>query len=158
MENPYTSPQSGPGPTQLEVGSTDPTVVRLARIGEVAVAWEKLRLWYNIVLAAVALIAILNINASLLVDPRAMEAMLLAALAANACYCAGPLGEGYVTWFFGPVPWLRGVVFVMGSMGAIGLTMGVVVMVSEGERIAREREGCCCIVGEAAELIACMLG
>jgi hypothetical protein len=90
--------------------------------------------WYNIVLAVVTLIAILNINASPLVDPRAMAAMLLAALAANACFCVGPLLEGYVTWFFGPVRWLRGVVFVVGSMGAVGLTM-VVVLASVGKAL-----------------------
>ena len=133
MENPYTSPQSGPRTTPLDDASADPAVLRLARIGEVALAWEKLRLPYNLMLAVAALVAVLNFNAGLLADPRALADMLLAALAANACYCAGPLVEGYVTWFFGPVPWLRGVVFVVGSMGAMGLTMGVVVMVSEGD-------------------------
>ncbi|WP_442481749.1 hypothetical protein [Aeoliella sp. SH292] len=134
MENPYTSPQSGPRPTPLDDDLADPAVLRLARIGEIAVAWENLRLPYNIMLAVVALVAVLNINAELLANPRAMVAMLLAALAANACFCVGPLLEGYVTWFLGPVPWLRGVVFVVGSMGAIGLTMVVVVMVSwEGQ-------------------------
>lgn len=158
MENPYTSPQADPRSTPMDHSSAEPAVLRLARIGEVAVAWENLRLRYNLMLAVVALVAVLSINAELLRDPRAMAAMLLAALAANACFCVGPLVEGYVTWFFGPVSWLRGVVFVVGSMGAVGLTMVEVVMVSEGERIAREREGCCCIVGDVAELIACMLG
>jgi hypothetical protein len=130
MENPYTSPQADTRVTPLDDSSADPVVLRLARIGEVAVAWENLRLRYNIVLAVVALVAVLNINAELLADSRAMAAMLLAALAANACFCVGPLFEGYVTWFFGPVSWLRMVVFVVGMMGAVALTMGVVVMVS----------------------------
>jgi hypothetical protein len=42
MENPYTSPQSGPHPTPLDDSTADPAVLRLARIGDIAVAWEKL--------------------------------------------------------------------------------------------------------------------
>jgi hypothetical protein len=126
MENPYTSPQSDPRPTPVDDGLADPAVLRLARIGEVAVAWEKLRLWYNLVLSVVALISISLWDARLLTEPRALEMMILAALAANACFCAGPLLEGYTTWFFRPVAWLRMSIFGIGTMGAVVLTPMVV--------------------------------
>lgn len=123
MENPYTSPQADPrrDPTPLP-----PDADRLVNLGQIALAWEKLRLWYNAVLAIVALLAVVSVDASLLVEPRAMESMILAALAANACFCVGPLLEGYITWFVRPVPWLRRWIFGIGTLGAVGLTLGVV--------------------------------
>lgn len=127
MENPFSSPQTASTMDAGDFAPLPPERERLALLGEVVVAWERLRIWYNVVLAAVALISILLFQLPLLFHMGALEDMVLAAIAANACFLAGPLLEGYVTWWFGPVPWLRQAVFIIGTLGAVVLTIAVVV-------------------------------
>lgn len=103
---------------------------RLAQLGEVVVAWERLRVWYNAVLACAGLFSVLLILPRMLFDPLMLGELLIAAFAANLCFLAGPLIEGYVTWWRGPAPVLRHVVFIVGTLGAVGLTFAVVLEIA----------------------------
>ncbi len=126
MDNPYSAPQSAAAPDDGHGGHLHRE--QLAQIGEVFVAWEWLRIWYNVVLACVALVAILLIEPSLLLDVMILEQLAVAAIGANACFLAGPLLEGYVTWWWRPARWLRMPVFILGTLGACLLTLIVVAM------------------------------
>jgi hypothetical protein len=134
MESPYASPQADPCPRPsaftgghiIDEATLPIYERRLVNLALVAVAWEKLRIWYNAVLAVVALLGLVVIDASLLLDMQAMKTMVFAAIAANVCFCVGPLVEGYVTWFFGKLPGLRAVIFAIGIIGAVMLTIWVV--------------------------------
>jgi len=121
MENPYQSPAATPA------AELPPERERYAQLGEVFVAWEWLRIWYNVVLSAVALIGVLVVDPRLLTRINDLEAMAAAAVGANACFFAGPIVEGYVTWWFGPVSWLRKAIFVMGTLGSVLLVVAVIV-------------------------------
>ena len=126
MENPYSPPQAVVRSDHMSLPADRE---RLAEIGEVFVAWERLRIWYNVVLACVALVAVMLIEPRLLTQVRSLENLIGGAVGANACYLAGPLLEGYVTWWWRPAKWLRMPVFVVGTLGACLLTCIVIAMV-----------------------------
>ena len=127
MENPFSSPQTAAAADLGDFAPLSPERERLAKLGEVFVAWERLRIWYNVVLAVVALASPLVLFPQIEFDLGSLEDLVLAAIGANVCFLAGPLLEGYVTWWFGPVPWLRNAVFIVGTLGAMLLTALVVI-------------------------------
>src|SRR5262249_46847410 len=91
------------------------------RAMDVFVAWEKLRLLYNLILvAAVALF--LNPVVFLLSLPIFLPFLLEGALIANIGFCAGPVAEGYLCLLGMSRRPVRALVFVCGTLVAIGLT------------------------------------
>jgi hypothetical protein len=89
---------------------------------EVFFAWEKLRLVYNGVLLVVSL----SICGWAVVDV-VVEAVL-AALCANLMYCAGPVGECYLTWFGVPGVAARSLLFVLGLVLSVLIVLAIVVV------------------------------
>src|SRR5579864_3672300 len=75
-----------PALSALNIRAREPTFM------EVFFAWEKLRLLYNGLLIVVVLVRFeFNFRVILFfVEP---------AIYANLCFCAGPVAEGYLTWF-----------------------------------------------------------
>jgi hypothetical protein len=88
---------------------------------DVFVAWEKLRLVYNLILMAVVL-ALANPLGLLIGLPLLLPFLLEGALSANICFCAGPVVEGYLCLLGVKRHLSRGIAFVTGTLVAIGLT------------------------------------
>jgi len=124
MKNPYASPHAIS--SEEETVEFSPERQRYAQLGEVVVAWERLRIWYNVILACTTLLAAIAIRPRMLLDPSALGYIVAAAIAANACFSAGPIAEGYITWWFGSVRWLRKAVFIVGTLGSVALTVAVI--------------------------------
>jgi hypothetical protein len=83
----------------------------------VFLAWERLRLWYNIVLlAATVLLCLRNgqVPVSLAETPRFVAGFLPLAFAANICFFTGPVIETYARWLGNASPWTRPVIFAAG--------------------------------------------
>ncbi len=83
--------------------------------------WERLRLLYNAILAGeVALMSVLTSPLGM-IGLRDVYGLILNALLANLCYCAGPVADGYFRrlGFQGRVPTLT--LFTLGTMLTMGL-------------------------------------
>jgi len=126
MKNPYASPHTLS--SEEETVEFSPERQRYAQLGEVVVAWERLRIWYNVALAGTTLLAVSMVGPRMLLDPRVLGSIVVAAIAANACFSAGPITEGYITWWFGSVRWLRNIVFLLGTLGSVALTFAVILL------------------------------
>jgi hypothetical protein len=63
---------------------------------EVFLAWERLRLAYNVALAVI----VLAVAGSDWSDGNFPWFLVYAAFAANACFCLGPVAEGYLVLLF----------------------------------------------------------
>lgn len=81
---------------------------------EVFLAWERLRVVYNLVLVVV----VLTFGWRALSEPDIWPRMLAAALFANLCFCAGMVGEGYLTLLGFPRQGARHAVFAGGTLFA----------------------------------------
>lgn len=132
MQNPFASPQS------VETGEVavgmplDPKAARWAEIGQAFVEWEKLRVWYNGVLAVVALASILVVSPKLLMDVDKLFQMATLALAANCCFFAGHIVDCYATWLFGRQHWIRPLVYTVGTLGSVLLTAISILLLEHG--------------------------
>ncbi len=60
--------------------------------------WEKLRLWYNLVLLVVLLISHVPRMGHEFFAPMSLLIWLVGAVIANICFLAGALAEGYLSW------------------------------------------------------------
>lgn len=129
MENPFASPVTANTLGTLTDAPLTGRELRFAEIGEAFVRWEKLRVWYNVVLAVVALVAVLLIEPRLMLKVASLEYLVAAAIGANACFFAGHIVECYATWFFGRISWIRPVVFTCGTLGAMVLTFMTIAFV-----------------------------
>ena len=130
MLNPFAAPQaieSGELAADSLLGSR---ASRLAQIGQAFVEWEKLRVWYNLVLGSVALVGVLVADASLLLDVNSLAEMAFAAVAANACFFAGHIVDCYATWLFGRLRWIRPVVFGVGTLGSVLLVLVMIAAIA----------------------------
>ena len=84
--------------------------------------WERLRLVYNAILAAVVLALLLR-TPSLFDDPRLPAYLLKRALAANVCFTAGPAADAYISYVAGrrvPLTWI---LFLGGTLLSVLLAM-----------------------------------
>ncbi|QDU90072.1 hypothetical protein Pla175_34720 [Pirellulimonas nuda] len=122
--NPYAAPlvEGGPHDAAFD-GLSEPERKRL-EIGRVVVAWEKRRWVYNAVLG-VATLPLLVISALAGEVADAVRLSVIGACVANASYLAGPIAEGYWTWFVGPATWLRTLLFLSGTLLALLLVAAV---------------------------------
>jgi len=87
---------------------------------EVFLAWERLRVMYNVVLATLVLVGAGN-------DWNAPEfpwQLAYAAFLANVCFCLGPVAEGYLVLLRANRRVARWLVFVPGLLLACGLAAG----------------------------------
>lgn len=85
---------------------------------QVFLAWEKLRLLYNGLLAGIVLIS----GYRNLQDWTFWVFVVEGAVGANLCYCAGPVLEGYLALISIPRQKARVALFVLGCCAASGLT------------------------------------
>src|SRR5688572_23793886 len=105
--NPYQSPSEVNAPASA-AASPDEATAR-----EVFLAWEKLRLPYNVVLALVALGGLALEGTEFVERRELLKALAGGAVLANLCFCAGPCAEGYLVWIGTRRRATRVVVFVV---------------------------------------------
>ncbi len=91
-------------------------------------AWEKLRPAYLVSLVVTTLVtAVLDSSAVLLGSLKFWLIVGQGAVVANLCYFVGPAVETYVNWLGWRPPWLRPVLFVLGTVLSCLLAFCVVV-------------------------------
>jgi hypothetical protein len=106
-DNPYSAPVAASD----DVATTPDQSLSLGQIARSTFwAWEKLRLVFIAVLAALTLLLGSSQWNSLDFWMIAVEG----AIAVNLCYFAGPIVETYVTWLGLRGRWLRPLLFLMG--------------------------------------------
>lgn len=123
-ENPYSAPTmadpvASTG-TPTSTTTTPPSWMQIARA--TFLAWEKLRIAY---IAILAVISLLLIGPSGLLNRRLLILTVEGALFANAAYFAGPIVETYVKWLGYNRSWPRWVMFVGGTLLSIILAVGL---------------------------------
>lgn len=86
----------------------------------VFIAWERLRVVYNAILAVLVL-AVVRADWG---DPEFPWELARAAFLANLCFCAGPVAEGYLAVGLGANRQVaRWLMFIPGLLLACGLTV-----------------------------------
>lgn len=80
-------------------GSTQSPAPQYAGLRPMVVQWEGLRIVYNLVLTAEVLILLMiaGWNGTLHFGIPQVDGLIVAAVAANVCFCAGPLADLYLT-------------------------------------------------------------
>ena len=94
---------------------------------EVFLSWERYRLVYNLVLAAVAVLSLaIDGRLELLGDGGFWWHLVMRAVGANLCFGVGPWLEGWLRLAGEDGPTVRRVLFVLGTGLAALLTVGSV--------------------------------
>lgn len=91
--NPYAAPKFPEASDRIH-GSDSDDVVDFRKIVK---RWEFLRLFYNLGLATVSIVATLMIRPEAVLIPDFIACVLLGGVIANVAYFAGPLVQGYVS-------------------------------------------------------------
>ena len=113
----------------MELATLPGTLSRWTEIGQAFDEWERLRVAFYGVIGIVAFVTLLAIEPSMLVRPDSLSEMAMGAVAANICFFAGHLVDCYATWLFGRLRWIRPVVFGLGTLGSVLLTIGAVIAI-----------------------------
>ena len=115
-------------PTATLVNNRSQTEDRFHDVGKTVVAWERLRLIYNIVMG-VFVAAVVGFSQALIArDYRQVLAEIAAGgVAANLCFCAGPIVDGYLTWFGIRNRWVTIILFIAGTILTMLLALVVIV-------------------------------
>ncbi len=79
-------------------------------------AWERLRLVYNLILGAEVLIGTAVLRSPLLTNPGCLLALAIACLAANVCFSTGVVAEFYLARLGLPRTWIRRGLFGIGML------------------------------------------
>ncbi|MGB6042204.1 MAG: hypothetical protein WBF93_03510 [Pirellulales bacterium] len=119
ISNPFQSPQY----QQLATEQDDESrrISRFAHLGQVVVRWEKMRVFYNAILTLwVLLLMALRAEIS---NPPQLFMLAFCCVAANGCFLAGPLVEGYLCWFGIRNPAITWLLFVPGTLFSCGLAL-----------------------------------
>lgn len=115
-QNPYRTPEAA---EDAESGSRGNSLSsKHETLGRVLVTWEKLRFVYNAIGAVPTVIM-------LAIFPTHAGELLSCALAANLCYCVGPLVDCYLTWFGLRHRAVTAILFVLGTGTMLLLALGV---------------------------------
>ena len=100
--------------------------VRFIRVGRTVVRWEKLRLAYNLILAFVTILTcglLLVFSFAPFNVGRLIGTVVVGVIVANACFCLGPLIDGYLSWFGWRSALTTGVLFAIGMLISIPLAV-----------------------------------
>jgi hypothetical protein len=116
-----------PAERRQGIMSTPPASEPIAPLTEetarsVFLAWEKLRIAFNAILAAVVLLS----AGSAISEGAFWRFLVWGALGANLCFCLGPVVEGYLSLLGSNRQAARWVVFSLGVMAGCFLTFGAV--------------------------------
>lgn len=87
-------------------------------------SWEKLRIWYNLILSAVVVLEVI-VSPPPRIDEVAFWWFLLeCAFWANVCFCAGPCVEFILSWFWADHDIIREALFFTGTLWSCLLAFG----------------------------------
>lgn len=112
-------PTSNPYATPVAEVAADATLPNgYIDFGAIVCRWERLRIVYNMVLAALVLMLTFGVYVKHIPNPVYWLSILLGACVANLCFFLGPAAEGYGTRFRFWHPWCTNLLFVAG----LGLT------------------------------------
>lgn len=100
---------------------------RFHAVGKTMVAWEKLRLIYNIVMGLFVL-AVVAISQAMVARNYFEVCAEIAAggLFANLCYCVGPMIDGYLTWFGVRHRIITIILFICGTILTMFMALAVI--------------------------------
>lgn len=129
---PTTSPNPYQTPADTEPLETSPDDPRLAELGRLFVRWEKLRLIYNGILAAVVLLCLPVVYLEGAMNVLFLGELAVACLGANVCYLAGPAVDGYLTWFGLRHHGITLILFVSGTLLSMALAVFTMANISTG--------------------------
>jgi hypothetical protein len=112
-ENPYAPPGAGPEPEDHQRPA----------LREIVLAWEKLRLWYNIILAVPGLAVIAGgVGKQGMPFFLALVMAAMVAVGANFCFLLGPVAELYLRGLFrNGQPLGRGRLLIFGAGVVVSL-------------------------------------
>ena len=79
-------------------------------------AWEKLRIVYNLVLAVLTLLMGIILLGEYAMSIQFWVMVVQGAIISNVCFFAGPIVETYVCWIGFRFDWLRTSLFVLGLL------------------------------------------
>ena len=85
-------------------------------------AWERRRVVYNGVLAAVVLLTTVPALWRPFLDPVFFEMAIAGAFGANVCFCTGPVVEAYLRWMGVRGRSLGRILFGLGLLVSVALT------------------------------------
>lgn len=125
--NPYQSPPESEERLLDAAVSED----RVRTIGEMLILWEKLRLAYNAILSLIVIgFVVFSFRGSLL-SISLLAPLVVLAIAANLCFCAGPTVVAYLCWAGAPPPVARTTTYILFTLGTVLASMlAVSVMLS----------------------------
>ena len=115
-ENPYQAPESRINGPEKSKSAYDLSLFK---------QWEKLRLFYNLILIGETVL-ILLIHRSSLMQPKPIQladSLLAGAIGANVCFCLGPVLNGYLEWFGLRGRFVQAGIFGLGTLVAMALTL-----------------------------------
>lgn len=116
---------------ELTGQTLDAASVRFIRVGRTVVTWEKLRLLYNLILACVTVvmcgILLFSKSFSFNLAEKLVEISIAGMIIANACFCLGPLIDGYLSWFGWRSPAITWGLFLLGTLISIPLAAFAIV-------------------------------
>ncbi len=115
--NPYRSPETARAGNDAGPSGA---ATKFEELGRLIVTWEKLRFVYN----AIGLIPTVFIV--LAARPAVFE-IAICAFWANLCFCAGPVIDGYLTWFGFRSRVVTVILFVLGTSVMLLLAFGYLV-------------------------------
>lgn len=122
--NPYSSPTAEPSPdVSSEPSPPSNTLGAIAK--RTFLAWEKLRLVYNFVLAALTGLMVALDYETVVHSDSFVMLLVEGAIGANLCFFAGPILDTYFTWLGLKGKWFRVTVFVVGTLFSCLLAFGI---------------------------------
>jgi hypothetical protein len=98
----------------------------LGRLKPVLIRWELLRVPYNMILVIAVVAAVSAWPTQPWGHSIFWGRLLLAAMAANVCFCAGPAFDGYLTWLGLSRWWSTATIFAVGTTLAVTLAYSIV--------------------------------
>ena len=114
-------------PTATLAVADSPIEDRFHIVGKTVVAWERLRLIYNTVMGPFVLAVVAFSHTIAARDYIELFAEIVAGgVLANLCYCAGPIIDGYLTWFGFRHRWVTIILFLCGTMLTMLLALAVI--------------------------------
>jgi hypothetical protein len=111
--NPYETPSANPDPR---------TTMAYDAMRSIVFSWEKFRLLYNAILLPAGLVVLYFAANVGMAIPFILVGAIGTAIAANICFCAGPLAEFYFCALFRreTTPTLRKLLFAGGLLISVG--------------------------------------
>lgn len=122
--NPYEAPTRDVSP------GAGTTLLADATAREVFLAWERLRLFYNVTLLLVTLVSLAVLGTEFVNPKRLVFTVVVGGILANICFCAGSCMEGYLNWLGLPRNSTRLLIFIAGLLLSSLFTLAAVYRIS----------------------------